>query len=126
MMNSHSAAQVVARSAIANVRASEVTRDELMEALSSGAGDPTVVRTLFGDVSLLTILQLAIEFGISDSDLALAYARARQSFGARNPELDDFATEFGYDLDDDAPSNHTLFRIRFTNPSAVLWERLVY
>jgi hypothetical protein len=62
MMNSHSAAQAVVYSVIENVRASAVTRDELMKALSSGAGDSTVVRTLFGDVSLLTILRLAIEF----------------------------------------------------------------
>jgi hypothetical protein len=102
-MNSPSSAQAVACSAIANVRASEVTRDELREVLSSSAGDPTVVRTLFSDVSLLTILRLAIEFGISDTELAQAYARARQSCGARNPQLDEFAAEFGYELDFEAP-----------------------
>jgi hypothetical protein len=53
--------------------------------------------------SLLTILQLAIEFGISDPDLAQAYARARRSCGARNPELDKFAAEFGYELDFGGP-----------------------
>ena len=103
MMDRRSAAQAVACSAIENVRPCEVTRGELITALSSGAGDPTLVRTLFGDVSLLTILQLAIEFGISDPDLAQAYAKARRSCGARNPELDEFAAEFGYELDFGGP-----------------------
>jgi hypothetical protein len=53
----------------------------------------------------LTILQLAIEFGISDPDLAQAYARARRSYGARNPELDEFVAEFGYGLDFGDPLN---------------------
>ena len=96
-MDRRSAAQAVAFSAIENVRPYEVTRGELIKALSSGTGDPTLVRTLFGDVSLLTILQLAIEFGISDPDLAQAYARARRSCGAHNNELDEFAAEFGYE-----------------------------
>jgi AraC-like DNA-binding protein len=103
MMNSHSAAQAVVYSVIENVRASAVTRDELMKALSSGAGDSTVVRTLFGDVSLLTILRLAIEFGISDRDLARAYVSARRYCGARNLQLDEFAAKFGHELDFDAP-----------------------
>ena len=103
MMESRSAAQAVACSAIENVRPCEVIRGELIKALSSGAGDPTLVRTLFGDVSLSTILQLAIEFGISDPDLAHAYANARRSCGARNPELDEFAAEFGYELDFGGP-----------------------
>jgi hypothetical protein len=103
MMDRRTVAQAVACSAIENVRPYDVTRGELVKALSSGAGDPTLVRTLFGDVSLLTILQLAIEFGISDPDLAQAYARARRSCGARNPELDRFVAEFGYKLDFDGP-----------------------
>ena len=96
MMDSRSAAQAVAYSAIQNVRPYEVTRGELIKALSSGAGDPTLVQDALRRVSLLTILQLAIEFGISDPDLAQAYPRARRSCGARNPELDEFAAEFGY------------------------------
>jgi hypothetical protein len=98
-MSSRSAAQAVACSAIKNVRPYEVTSGELIEALSSGAGDPTVVRTLFSDVSLLTILRLAIEFEVSERGLAQAYASARRSCGARNPALDEFAAEFGYELD---------------------------
>lgn len=98
-MDRRSTAQAVACSVIENARPYEVTRGELINALSSGTGDPTLVRALFGDVSLLTILQLVIEFGISDPDLARAYARARRSCGARNPELDKFAAEFGYELD---------------------------
>ena len=58
MTKSRSAAQAVACSAIENVRLREVARDELIAALSSGAGEPTILRTLFGDVSLLTILRL--------------------------------------------------------------------
>jgi hypothetical protein len=95
MKKSRSAAQAVACSAVENVRPYEVTLEELSEALSFGAGDPTVVRTLFGDVSLLTLLRLAIEFGISDRDLAQAYVGARRNCGARNPEMDEFAAEFG-------------------------------
>ncbi|MFY9991392.1 MAG: hypothetical protein WAL40_10195 [Rhodoplanes sp.] len=110
MMDSRSAAQAVAYSAIENVRPYEVTRGELITALSSGAGDPTLVRTLFGDVSLLTILQLAIEFGISDPDLAQAYARARRICGARNPELDEFAAEFGHELDFGGPRHRVQFK----------------
>jgi hypothetical protein len=102
MMNSRSAAQAVACSAIENVSPYPVTREQLIEALSSGAGDTTVVRTLFSDVSLLTILRLAIEFEISDPELARAYANARRRCGARNPELDVFAAEFGHEVDFDA------------------------
>lgn len=70
-----------------------------MTALSTGEGDPSHVRALFGDVSLSTLMRLAIEFGISDAVLAQAYANARRNCAARNPDLDSFAAEFGHELD---------------------------
>ena len=102
-MNSRSAAQAVAYSAIKNVRPSKATRSELIRSLSSGAGDSTIVRTLFGDVSLLTILRFSIEFGISDRDPAQAFVSTRRKSGARNLQLDEFASEGGHELDFDAP-----------------------
>jgi hypothetical protein len=82
-----------ALSAIANASAVVVTRDDLPKILANGTGEPSHVRALFSDVSLSTLLRLAIAYEITDADLARAYARARQLHAAANPELDAFMRE---------------------------------
>jgi hypothetical protein len=47
-----------------------------------------------GDVSLTTLIRLAIAFEISEVTLARAYVRARDEYAA-NEELDEFAAELG-------------------------------
>lgn len=61
--------------------------------LAGGTGEPSHLAALFRDVSLSTLIRLAIRFEISDTTLARAYVRARELHGAANPELDDFAAE---------------------------------
>jgi hypothetical protein len=40
-------------------------------------------------------MQLAVAFGISDAVLAKAYVRAREIYGAYNPDMDEIALEMG-------------------------------
>jgi hypothetical protein len=89
--------KATAYSAIENTGCAAPTPAGLRAVLATGAGDPTHVRTLFSDLSLSTLMRLAIEFEISDETLAEAYVRARAHHAASNPELDQFAAEMGYD-----------------------------
>jgi hypothetical protein len=94
--------EAIAYSAIENASRTPITRSELITILATGEGDPSHVRALFGDVSLGTLIKLAIAFGISDAALAEAYARARRLHAARQPDLDRFAAELGHVFDQDA------------------------
>jgi hypothetical protein len=55
--------------------------------LSTGEGEPSHLRALFGDVDLHTLLRLATLYAIDDATLA----RARQSAAAANADLDEYA-----------------------------------
>jgi hypothetical protein len=57
--------------------------------LSTGAGEPSHLRALFGDVDLHTLLRLAALCGIGDKALARSYVVARDSVAAANAELDE-------------------------------------
>jgi hypothetical protein len=61
----------------------------------SGEGEPSHVRVLFEEVDLITLMQLAIVFEISDAVLARAYLHAREVHRAYNPDLDEIACEMG-------------------------------
>jgi hypothetical protein len=84
-----------ALSAIENASSVRVTRADLPTLLGSGSGESSHVRALFSDVNLSTLIRLAIAYGISDADLAKAYARARDVYGAANPEMDEFVIDIG-------------------------------
>jgi hypothetical protein len=96
-----SGAEAIAYSAVENGSRIPIAAGELAQTLATGEGDSSHVRALFGDVSLSTLMQLAIEYDISDAALARAYANARRSHAASNPELDDFAAEQGIAADRD-------------------------
>ena len=83
-----------ALSAIDNASRAPAARDDVRRMLQSGAGDPSHLRALFGDVELHTLCRLAAEFAIDDRALASAYARARREVAAANAELDEFAAQF--------------------------------
>jgi hypothetical protein len=80
-------------SAIQNVSKISVSKADLKRMLAAGAGEPSHVRVLFGEVDLTTLMQLAITFDVSDVALARAYVHAREVYGAYNPEMDEFAAE---------------------------------
>jgi len=82
-------------SAIENVSRISVSRADLRKMLATGAGEPSHVRVLFEEVDLTTLMQLAIDFEISDSVLARAYVHAREVYGAYSPEMDEIAQEMG-------------------------------
>jgi hypothetical protein len=82
-------------SAIANVSRIAVSKADLKRMLATGDGEPAHVRALFGDVSLTTLMRLAIAFEISDPVLATAYLHAREVHGAYNPDLEEIAQELG-------------------------------
>ena len=87
--------EAVAYSAIANASRTPTDRAVLRAILATGDGDPSHVRALFGDVSLTTLLRLAMAFGISDAELAQAYSLARRNHAASQPDLDRFLGEVG-------------------------------
>jgi hypothetical protein len=88
--------EAVAYSAIENASRMPIDRAGLRTTLATGEGDPSHVRALFGDVSLSTLLRLAMAFGISDGELARAYGNARKNHAACQPDLDRFAAELGW------------------------------
>jgi hypothetical protein len=83
-----------ALSAIENASRIPVGRDDLRPMLSTGAGEPSHLRALFGDVDLHTLLRLAALFAIDDHTLARSYVKARREVAAANTELDEFAALF--------------------------------
>jgi hypothetical protein len=80
-------------SAIENVSRIPVTRDDIRRMLRTGTGEPAHVMALFSDVDFAVLLHLAIMFDISDSELAQAYASARDRYAASNAEMDEFVAE---------------------------------
>ena len=84
-----------ALSAIGNVSRIPATGADLKKMLVSGTGEPSHIMALFSDVSLSTLMRLAIAFEISDAVLARAYVHAREVYGAYNPEMDEIAQEMG-------------------------------
>lgn len=81
-------------SAIRNASRSPVSDQDLRRMLETGAGDPSHLRALFGDVDLHTLLRLAALFAIDDRTLAGSYVVARRNVAAANAELDEFAAQF--------------------------------
>lgn len=80
----------IALNAIENASRAPVRREDLVRLLSTGEGEGSHLRALFGDVDLHTLLKLATLFGIDDATLAQAYARARETAAAANAELDEY------------------------------------
>jgi hypothetical protein len=83
----------IAISAIENVSAVPVVRDDIRRMLSTGEGEPSHVMALFSDVDYTVLLRLAIAFGISDDDFARAYIHARDAYAAANSDFDAFVRE---------------------------------
>lgn len=83
-----------ALSALANASRTPAAGDDVRRMLQTGAGDPSHLRALFGDVDLHTLDRLAARFAIDHRTLARAYARARREVAAANAELDEFAAQF--------------------------------
>jgi hypothetical protein len=83
-----------ALSAIENASRTPVSRDDVRLMLQTGAGDPSHLRALFGDVELHTLCRLSGLFAIDDLTLARSYAKARREVAAANSELDEFAAQF--------------------------------
>jgi hypothetical protein len=83
-----------ALSAIENASRTAVVRDDVRRMLQTGAGDPSHLRALFGDVDLHTLCRLAALFAIDDLTLARSYVKARREVAAANSELDEFAAQF--------------------------------
>ncbi len=82
-----------ALSAIENASRTPVVRDDVRRMLQTGAGDPSHLRALFGDVELHTLCRLAALFVIDDLTLARSYVKARREVAAANSELDEFAAQ---------------------------------
>lgn len=91
-------ASLVALNAIENASTVPVAREDLPRLLSTGEGEGSHLRALFGDVDLHTLLRLATLFDIDNSTLMRAYARARDTAAAGNAELDEYAETLGLSL----------------------------
>jgi hypothetical protein len=85
-----------ALNAIENASTVPVARGDLPRLLSTGEGEGSHLRALFGDVDLHTLLRLATIFDIDDPTLLRAYARAREAAAAANGDLDEYAATLGY------------------------------
>ncbi|MBV8565915.1 MAG: hypothetical protein JO273_10720 [Methylobacteriaceae bacterium] len=87
--------EATALSAISNASNVPVRRADLKLLLATGTGEPSHVRALFSDVHPSTLVQLLIEYGISDATFAQAYARARDRYAAANPEIEALVSDLG-------------------------------
>jgi hypothetical protein len=85
-----------ALSAIENASRVAISREGLRFLLTTGDGEPSHLRALFGDVDLHTLLRLADAFGVDDATLIRSYARARKNAAAANADLDEYAEPFGF------------------------------
>lgn len=83
-----------ALSAVRNASRRPVTAENVIALMSTGLGDPSHARALFGDVALEKLMEIAVKEGISSGRLAKSYSFARDAYSAANAELDDFAAEF--------------------------------
>ena len=81
--------EMTALNAIENASRVPVRRADLPRLLSTGEGEPSHLRALFGDVDLHTLLRLATLYAIDDATLLDAYARARAQ-AAANAGLDEY------------------------------------
>jgi hypothetical protein len=86
----------VALNAIENASRIPINREDLPRLLSTGDGEGSHLRALFGDVDLHTLLRLATLFGIDDPTFVRAYARARSCAAAANADLDEYAATYGF------------------------------
>ena len=78
----------LALNAIANASRVCADREDLPRLLSTGQGEGSHLRALFGDVDLHTLLRLATQYSVDDATLSRAYDRARRDAAAANAELD--------------------------------------
>jgi len=85
-----------ALNAIENASSIPVAREDLPSLLSTGEGEGSHLRALFGDVDLHTLLRLATLYDIDDLTLVRAYARARGAAAAANADLDEYAATYGF------------------------------
>jgi hypothetical protein len=85
-----------ALNAIENASTLPIAREDLPRLLSTGEGEGSHLRALFGDVDLHTLLRLATLFDIDDPTLVRAYARARDAAAAANADLDEYAATLGF------------------------------
>jgi hypothetical protein len=85
-----------ALNAIENASTFPVAREDIPRLLSTGEGEGSHLRALFGDVDLHTLLRLAAQLGIDDPTLVRAYARARSCAAAANADLDEYAATYGF------------------------------
>ena len=85
-----------ALSAIENASREPIRSEDLRALLTTGDGEPSHLRALFGDVDLHTLLRLAEAFDVDDATLVRAYARARKNVAAANADLDEYAEPFGF------------------------------
>jgi hypothetical protein len=84
-----------ALSAIENASRVPIRREALFDLLSTGEGEPSHLRALFGDVDLHVLLRLADQLQVDDATLVRAYAKARAEVAAVNAELDEYTLPFG-------------------------------
>jgi hypothetical protein len=85
----------IALNAVENASRVPVRREDLARLLSTGEGEGSHLRALFGDVDLHTLLRLAAMLGVDDPAFARAYARARDHAAAANAELDEYVQSYG-------------------------------
>jgi hypothetical protein len=81
--------------AVRNGSVVPVTPDEIIRVLSGAGGDPSHMRALFGDVSMAALDRAAAAHGIPLDTVLDAYADARTTVAAANPELDAALDERG-------------------------------
>lgn len=76
-----------ALNAIRNASRVGATAVDVANMLATGCGPPAYLRALFGDVSDITLMRLAVALDIETEALLASYVRAK-AVGAANPALD--------------------------------------
>lgn len=81
-------ALLAVRNAVENASTEPISNEEILAILRGEGGRGSHLRAVFGDVSLRGLARAGAAYGIPAATILAAYAAARTSAAAVNPELD--------------------------------------
>ena len=88
MGQAHASGMIALRHAVENASNDPITDSGILAILSGSGGSGSHLRAVFGDASLHALVDAGAFGGVSLNTILTAYAAAKASAAAANPELD--------------------------------------
>ncbi len=88
MRQAHESGMIAVRHAVENASTQPITDDEIVAILRGGGGSGTHLRAIFGDASLQALASAGRSHGVPLATILAAYAAAKATAAAANPEPD--------------------------------------